>query len=1012
MIIDDDAPETQPTAAAQSAAAPVSRVDSLVGRVSDAKDRAYARPKAEDFIDDADAAETLAAALLNRWRSMAVDYVGEPEAIVRRLIGTFRGHVDRLAMESQESLFGVMTKARDNLNRQVSRAEEAIDATIARAVQTPDELTWVIAQQPVKALEGMVSLKMAESSPSSAELTADVPEAIQPPPPPPPPPPMDMGKVRDAAKREVQRIMAGLVLPTAGPPVGGGGIASCGAWPAWTDFIGVEPAAAPSNAVIYPGTFKDSLQGRQVGNVIIVPDTRSLNSYIVWYGWEDGTIRNLSYVEMKDYGHVISDEDIGVLRPPHLRGIPNTFGWAAGGMKHLGYYNDPADHCDIMLDPSAPPPPSDEPPPPPPPPEEPPPTPPAGICCDAPEPVTNNGKARRPTPLGPSNPADRSPWCDMIRSYADSFAGSGGINPKPPDDGSEYGDDAEFDPWWATAIKEGGRSFATDIQSIFGFSKETVKGSPAEALTFAQVQNQELMKRFAITFKTDLPELEGKSASLLASYSLISWAEKFTGAPLMYLGKWTEYAVKYMYPRELPSPGDCDQLYLAGRATDDEWECMVRSHGLIPSLARRVRDTKETKLNIAENVDLYVREMIEFPELQRRLKFLGVHDDGEIQYWINLRNQIPQMPDLLRFMVRDVENEEVVREGGFDSGFSDNWKGKLAAWGRQQGVPDEVALYNWRAHWELPSPTMSFEMLARLRPGRVPADLEVTDESIRRLLNSADYAPGWQKRMMAISYLTPTRTDIKSGYFLDAFDRKELIELLKDTKLDDKGAESVAKVYDAEKSIRKRTLAEKGTLWTVKSALREYAGGFINEKETRFILETLNVQPKQIESGLRSADLRAEVTTRHECTKAAWRRYQVGELNGNQVQELLVDGGIDIGQAEEMVKQWSCKRAQGQQEVPARKNLEWAVIGVITLPELERRLTNLRFKPQDVERYLAEAIQRISDAQAKLAEKRARDALAAIRRSVAEAKKRWEELKKLIKEEEKRLKELQGGGKK
>jgi len=111
----------------------------------------------------------------------------------------------------------------------------------------------------------------------------------------------------------------------------------------------------------------------------------------------------------------------------------------------------------------------------------------------------------------------------------------------------------------------------------------------------------------------------------------------------------------------------------------------------------------------------------------------------------------PAVQDWIRFAVRDVWNKEAVTEGQYDADFPED----ILEHTRRAGLQDETVRQYWRAHWQLPSPQMGYEMLHRSI---------ITRDQLYALLRIADYAPGWIDRMIAISYRPLTRVDARRMY--------------------------------------------------------------------------------------------------------------------------------------------------------------------------------------------------------------------------------------------------------
>lgn len=1009
MIIDDVDPVQSQTPAPKTGAAFVSILDRIANANLSDSDRTRLMARAIDARQAAESALSSLETAVESVRGNARAHFRTARDSLLYLSGLYRGNATRVSQEAVDSLAKIAINAQANARRRSQFADQLLWQTPARPVASRSETALLSTLDPVDAAEAMVASRaeLAESL-STPEATAGI-ESLQP-------------GGGEAGPTDSEVISAAIEFGTSlrTPVIGSGSVSA------------VSPIGGSTGGLFDPP------QGCEIG------DNAGDRAYLhPGTNWNGITTTTTPPDYLKDILDLAKANGATILFSPLLPpsgtnslwlgdvsayfpdGSSFTYGLTFGKLNPGQSQDDPWNHFPgypedylpvhirsaslVTCHPPAPvPPPVSPPPPPPPPGESPPPPDSIGPACCPPDPLErNDGKAELPFPPFEVSKLPSLTWCEYVDYVLDHVAdfgggsgeGGGGTNP----DGSPK------KGFWADVFGTTPQGFTFNLLKDWAFGSKPVAGSPAENTVNSMIYNNSFVHAYGPKLKANDEQHQGKIAPLLGTLSLMGWAERFTGAPIKQLATPYQQALNYLCPVDLPDQASIDSLYLSGGATDEDWRCMTQSLGNIPGIARRVRDAKRTTLNSSEHVDLWMRRKIDFPDLEQRLRFLGVTDDATIREWIELRNQIPQFADIIRFMVRDTENPQVVAQGRLTDGFDVNFQGQLRDWAEQQGISDELALKFWIAHWDLPSPTMAFEMLKRLRPGRVPDELTVTKDQVQSLLSAADYAPGWRDKMIAISYLTPTRTDIKQGYARGVYDRATILEMLQDTGLDKDGAEAVAKLYDYEKSQFQRTRTEKNSAFTVKTILAAFIAGTLNRKESETLLEEFGFSPERMKTLLDSADLRAVVATREKCIRSVRRRYFVGAINEVTAVKELTDRDIDIGQAEDLVQGWDCERRANLQEVPARKNLQWAVDGVITVLELGERLERLRYSPEDVTRYIQEAEKRISDAVAKAAEKQIRDLLAENRRKLAEAKARLKEFENRIKEAEKKAKEAEKG---
>ncbi len=127
----------------------------------------------------------------------------------------------------------------------------------------------------------------------------------------------------------------------------------------------------------------------------------------------------------------------------------------------------------------------------------------------------------------------------------------------------------------------------------------------------------------------------------------------------------------------------------------------------------------------------------------------------------------PSGNDFISFAVRDAFNPEIVRSAGLDDNFPD----EIIPLAAKAGMSEEVLRWYWRAHWQLPSPQMGYDMLQR---GIITVD------ELKALLRAADWAPGWIDRLIAISYNPLTRVDARRMWESGVLNDEEYVQSMRD----------------------------------------------------------------------------------------------------------------------------------------------------------------------------------------------------------------------------------------
>lgn len=191
------------------------------------------------------------------------------------------------------------------------------------------------------------------------------------------------------------------------------------------------------------------------------------------------------------------------------------------------------------------------------------------------------------------------------------------------------------------------------------------------------------------------------------------------------------------------------------------------------------------------------RDIITTGEADLYMQWLGF-DNRESGYLQKLRFEIPGPSDLVRFSVREVWDQNVVDEFGYDNEFPV----EFTYWMRKQGLdwtedvtgPGGQVIPGvswprayWRSHWNMISPSQSYEMLHRLRGNkadpatwRVPGVRPWDIDDVRRVLKVDDYPEPFRDRLAAISYRVPTRVDTRRMLENGIIDRAEATEIFQD----------------------------------------------------------------------------------------------------------------------------------------------------------------------------------------------------------------------------------------
>lgn len=480
-----------------------------------------------------------------------------------------------------------------------------------------------------------------------------------------------------------------------------------------------------------------------------------------------------------------------------------------------------------------------------------------------------------------------------------------------------------------------------------------------------------------------------------------SLLEKWLGFSLQrYLEPYRQI-VNYTCPTQIPTTADAINGYLSGQIDEETMKCLARANNDIDSWITLLAWGQRTRLDPFQTIDAHRRKFIDRDEMQKRLRGLGVTDpvDGELLQ--KLADAQPGLDDVIRFMVRDVADRRLVERFGMDDDFEKKWQEPLKYYGDALGVTPELAKLYWRAHWQLPSPTQLYEMLHRLRPGRVPKGVEVTAKDVEDALKQNDMLPFWVPREMAVSYRVMTRTDAQRSYFIGALLDDELLEIYQDEGYSLDTARLLLRFTKALKKQRdQRKQGIKPASFWVNAYVKDQIGGQSLLKKLKRIYD----DPQTIERIMTDADEQRQMRLQTIAIKAIKQRYQTADLDDGQAAYELNRLDLEPTQIRDLLAAWRVERMAKDKAIPAAMLCRWRKLRLITPAQQAARLVKLGYSSADASRIVAECEWQMTEQQQKEMEKATKAAQQQREKEEKKAAQQRKDEEKKKKEEEKKKK--------
>lgn len=522
-----------------------------------------------------------------------------------------------------------------------------------------------------------------------------------------------------------------------------------------------------------------------------------------------------------------------------------------------------------------------------------------------------------------------------------------------------------------------------------------------------------------------------KSAAKIGSLLALNHRlEQVTGFPLSYLSTSLDYLYKFANPQYIPSQGELNALYMTHRMSDSQWTCYTKANGNLPDLARAVRDSSTVRPINSDLIDLYRRGIIPTEEkLTKRMRENGVLDKGHVAEFLALSEWMPQPPDLIRFMVRDVWDEKVQTKYDLKNGFEQKYPGEAAKLGKAVGLTPDTALLEWMAHWRIPSDTSLYVMLHRLRPDR-PEVVEwdklkdrvgaqqaearlgkrpptMTLDELKYALTINDNLPPFVDALAAISYHPITNTDASRAFELGYFDEADLLASYQDNGYTLKDSQRQVGFAVATK---RRKVANSTGVWTTRKVIKQFKAGFLSRVNADRLLAPIIVDQPTRTIALDGAELEQKVET--EAARVKWmkRQYLVGEFDTPELEARLVKLNVERMAIDRILVEWQQERSGRIKEPRVAMICKWHDAGYITSDEYYVRLIRLGYSNDDADRIVklcaSEAVARRAKAALAAQDRMRRDAERAMRDTQRKLQERIQQLDEGIREREEYLASL------
>lgn len=434
--------------------------------------------------------------------------------------------------------------------------------------------------------------------------------------------------------------------------------------------------------------------------------------------------------------------------------------------------------------------------------------------------------------------------------------------------------------------------------------------------------------------------------------AILSLVEHYTNVGFDDLITNLNYSINRECPTYIPAQPGVDRAYLGDLINLETWKCWTRANNNLEVPHEAVMRTLRAQPNHEQWIAAFLRGIINDAELTKRLRTVGVIDEAEKEVFIKLAKYIPGPSDIIRFMLRDVEDKTIVDKYELDAEFPDKYRGLLKDMATAQGVDEATMKRYWRAHWDWPAPGQLYTMLHRLRSDSLiqrNREIAVKLEDILQVLGVKDVIPVWRERLTAISYRLPRKTDAYKLFKFDQWNKIDLVDYYQNYGYPKQTAERMVEI-DAQRKVDEKNKAAQ--LVTKANTSKALIDGAIGQNEARIGFEMAGLKGDQVNIAMEHALFLRAIAQRKRLKSAVKCQFVTCGLNKDQAVAALITAGWDASDAIYEVTCWKQQCDLKGKEASTAQLCDWYGLGFLSDVEYLSRLRKMGWSTGDAERII------------------------------------------------------------
>jgi len=528
--------------------------------------------------------------------------------------------------------------------------------------------------------------------------------------------------------------------------------------------------------------------------------------------------------------------------------------------------------------------------------------------------------------------------------------------------------------------------------SAGGEKPSGIAATIAQALTgVPQAVIPNLINSFAKWFegivKTSVQSTNCDSGSLMPvaiTQAIVNLIQLYTGAVPKQFTNTLNQVSNTICQSNIPDGGMADLAYLRGDINRELWECFHKAAGDPIGEYHKIMMAGRAKADPSQIDKLYRRKFIPAETYSQWMREAGVMKDEDRENIHNLNQAFPTLSDVQVMMNRDVANEKDVDWTKADELFKANYQGQIKDWYEANGVDEQLAKYQWRAHFHIPSYTMGQQMLFRLREDVVGPEHKFDREDMRKMLIQDDWHPAFIDRMIDTAYHAVTKTDAVRAFMVFSIDETELYSRFLDFGYTAESAEFYVKYHKQNRTIHMRRQSGYPTMRALTSS---FARCEITNSQYRDTVAKIVISEEQEQNAIEASKIARDVYIRKQNIRAIRRPYVLGIIDDQEAFERMDAAGIDGECRDELLGIWQLDRLRRDKTLTASTLCDMISKGIIDANTYISALIRSGYSLHDANAMLLLC-------NAKLTEKQQKAAEALARRLAIEAEKQRKAMEK------------------